>query len=152
MIFLKPGVSLAILAPMGGGPAPVRFGWMESKPLPMDPYKKNSASRYSRFKANSIRSLSDIGNFGIGTGMVLGSGSGSGDTKGKRKRRKRNAVVIIGPTVVAGADGVEVKCVQEMMQQKMEAVWPFGGLHEEVDAEYSMSTGYKCFFNYKILC
>lgn len=42
----------------GGGPPMVRFGATLSKPYPREPYKKNSASRYSKFSANSTRSTS----------------------------------------------------------------------------------------------
>ncbi|GJX11911.1 hypothetical protein Tco_0201770 [Tanacetum coccineum] len=95
--------SLAILAPMGHGPPPVRFGRMWSKPLPSDPYKKISASKYSKFKANSEISLSDLGILVFKSGSISSSGATSGMRK--KRTRRRNTMVIIGPTVVEEDDG-----------------------------------------------
>ncbi|RXH71833.1 hypothetical protein DVH24_025334 [Malus domestica] len=56
----KPGSSkCALLSPTGVGPPRVQLGSTVSKPCPKAPYKKNSASRYSKFKGNSKRSTSD---------------------------------------------------------------------------------------------
>lgn len=45
---------------MGGGPPKVRLGATVSNPWPSAPQRKNSASKYSKFKGNSIRSTSDL--------------------------------------------------------------------------------------------
>jgi len=74
MASLVKGSRLATLAPKGGGPLVLKFGANLSNPWPKDPYRKNSASRYSKFKGNSRRSVSDCG-----TGESLDFSVMSGD-------------------------------------------------------------------------
>ena len=54
-------VRLAFFAPIGGGPPSTRDGSTLSNPIPMDPNRKYSASKYSRFKGNSNRLISHLG-------------------------------------------------------------------------------------------
>lgn len=61
IISLVMGSRLAFLAPIGAGPPKVNWGATLSNPYPNEPYKKNSASKYSRFNGNSNKSLSPFG-------------------------------------------------------------------------------------------
>jgi len=49
------------LPPMGVGPPKVKFGAILSRSYPKAPYKKNLASRYSKFSVNYKRSKLTFG-------------------------------------------------------------------------------------------
>jgi hypothetical protein len=68
----------------------VKFGAKLSSPRPIDPYKKNSASRYSKFKGNSSRSISDCG---IGESLDPSVMNGEEQEIGTRKRI-REAIIV----------------------------------------------------------
>ncbi|MFS7938219.1 hypothetical protein Hanom_Chr05g00436811 [Helianthus anomalus] len=76
---------------MGGGPRAARPGSTLSKPLPVDPNRKYSASKYSRFKGNSKRSMSVLDRLAVEFTMV------------EEKRRK--VMVAVAKMVVTEEDG-----------------------------------------------
>ncbi|KAH7676707.1 hypothetical protein IHE45_07G034700 [Dioscorea alata] len=92
MILCVTGSSLALRAPIGGGPPIASSGATESSPRPLAPKRNQSASMYSKFNANWIRSTS-VGYTAMG--MIGGAGSHLGLTlerlKGKQEKKKKKA-------------------------------------------------------------
>lgn len=89
--------SLAFLAPAGGGPRIVRFGATLSSPKPREPNRKNSASRYSKFRGNSRR-LTSL----PGTSEAPSDVSRKQHDLGRTKKRKRKSVTKIAGSSIFG--------------------------------------------------
>lgn len=89
MTSLVKGSNLALQAPYGGGPPMVRFGPTLSSPKPREPNRKNSASRYSKFRGNSKRSTSLLG-----TSETLSDVSWKQQDRGRMRKRKTEAKTV----------------------------------------------------------
>ncbi|KAJ9546372.1 hypothetical protein OSB04_018915 [Centaurea solstitialis] len=104
-------VRLAFFAPIGGGPPSARSGLTLSNPLPMDANKKYSASRYSRFRGNSVRSLSLAGKMGLEFTVV------------KVNRKIRYALMIMRPMVDDDDNMVVAKNLQLSIVNGLLQIW-----------------------------